>query len=71
MRVNVCPCGLCPDLSESVQSEDVLHGQDAAQVFLYGRLAVGGLVILGAGGQPGQHLPVLRAVDVLWGQGGA
>lgn len=57
------------DLSESVQSEDVLHGQDAAEVFLYGRLAVSWLVVLSAGGQPGQHLPVLWTMDVLWQQG--
>lgn len=53
------------DLSEPVHGEDVLHSQHAAQIFLYGGLAVGGLVVLGAGGQSGQHLPILRAVDVL------
>lgn len=58
------------DLSESVQGEDVLHRQDAAQVFFDGRLAVSRLVAVGAGGQAGQHLPVLGAVDVLRQQEG-
>lgn len=60
---------LLANLSESVQSEDVLHSQDAAQVFLYDRLTVGRLVVLSAGSQSGQHLSVLWAVDVLWEQG--
>lgn len=55
-----------PDLSESVEGEDVLYSQDAAQVFLYGRLAVCRLVVLCARSQPGQHLPVLWTLDVLW-----
>lgn len=38
------------DLSESVQGEDVLHRQDAAQVFFDGRFAVSRLVAVGAGG---------------------
>lgn len=54
------------DLSQSVHGQDVLHSQDTAQIFLDGGFAVGRLVVLGAGGQPGQHLPVLWAVDVLW-----
>lgn len=53
------------DLSETVQCEDVLHGQDAAEVFLNGCFTVGRLVILSAGCQPGQHLPVLWTMDVL------
>lgn len=56
-------------LPESVQGEDVLHRQDAAQVFLDGCFAVSRLVV-SAGGQAGQHLPVLRAVDVLQQQRG-
>ncbi len=55
-------------LSESVQSEDVLHSQDTAEVFLDGGLAVSRLVVLSAGSQPSQHLPVLWTVDVLWEQ---
>lgn len=64
-RLSIGSEAVLPDLSEAIQSQDVLHGQNAAQVLLYGRLAVGGRLVLAAGGQPGQHLPVLRTVDVL------
>ena len=62
----VCVC-VCADLSESVQSQYVLHRQDTAEVLLYGRLAVCRLTVLSAGSQPGQHLPVLWSLHILTG----